>query len=71
MNDNDFLELINTLKSDSGEFLTDNINFRANDNSFDLHRIFKLPYTVDASTGLLVKEKLEQLNFNDIILEKH
>ena len=65
----EFLEIIKTLKGSNDEILTDNISFRAKDGSFDTHRIFKLPNSVDASTGIVVKENLEKLNFNDKIKE--
>ena len=44
--------------------LADNINFRSR-SGFDLHRIFKLPGTVDASTGIVLSDKLKILSFND------
>ncbi len=53
------------LQDSSGNALTDNINFRTREGTFDMHRIFKLPGTVDAATGIVVSEQLEQLNFKD------
>ena len=37
--------------------------------TFDLYRIFKIPSTVDSTTGCLVDEKLIRLNLNDHICE--
>lgn len=65
----EFLNLILTLKDNSGVCLTDNKNFRSKEGTFDLHRIFKLPYSVDNSTGILVKEKLERISYKDTIIE--
>ncbi|MBN1801001.1 MAG: hypothetical protein JW891_05800 [Candidatus Lokiarchaeota archaeon] len=59
--------LIIKLKDDEGVALTDNENFRSKDGSFDLHRIFKLPNTIDAVTGMRVINKLERIKFNDQI----
>jgi hypothetical protein len=64
-----FLSLILSLKDSSGVNLTDNKNFRSKDGSFDLHRIFKLPCSIDCSSGILVKENLERLDFKDKIIE--
>ncbi len=36
---------------------------------FDLHRIFKLPQGVDASTGIVISPSKERLVFNDQLLE--
>ncbi|MHA1469158.1 MAG: hypothetical protein ACTSSP_01205, partial [Candidatus Asgardarchaeia archaeon] len=44
--------------------LKDNVAFRSR-SGFDLHRIFKLPGTVDASTGIVLSDKLKILSFND------
>ncbi|MFX0024059.1 MAG: hypothetical protein ACFE9S_17155 [Candidatus Hermodarchaeota archaeon] len=63
----EFKEFIFSLKCDSGEFLTDNINFSSKNGSFDLHRIFKLPNSIDNATGLLVQKDLARINFKDII----
>lgn len=42
-----------------------------NKGEFDNHRIFKVPYTVDASTGRIVSEitKSQKLEFNDSLIE--
>ncbi len=60
--------LIEELKDEEGNPLTDNENFRSKDGTFDLHRIFKLPNTIDAVTGLKVTSKLERIQFNDKII---
>jgi len=44
---------------------TDSISFHDKNNQFDLHRIIKVPYTIDASTGMLVTEKMQKLNLKD------
>lgn len=63
----DIQELLPKLRDESGNPLTDNENFRDQDNSFDLHRIFKLPNSVDTVTGIRVTEKLQRLSFDDKI----
>lgn len=65
MNDKKFQELIQSLNGDNGEILVDNANFKAKDGSFDKHRIFKLPNSLDLSTGILIKQKFEKLKFKD------
>ncbi|MBY9005853.1 MAG: hypothetical protein KGD63_03760 [Candidatus Lokiarchaeota archaeon] len=45
--------------------LIDNINFQGKNGSFDLHRNFSLPNTVDGATGVIIKEGLEIIVFND------
>ena len=62
-------EFLILLKDEKEKNLVDNVNFRSKDGSYDLHRIFKLPHSVDNSTGLLVKERFEKLNFNDTLQE--
>ncbi len=49
--------------------LVDNINFFSKSGTYDLHRIFSLPNTVDASTGIILKNNFEKLNFMDILEE--
>ncbi len=56
------------LANKEGVPLTDNPNFRAKA-GFDIHRIFKLPATVDASTGIVVQETLKQLQFHDVLAD--
>ncbi len=36
---------------------------------YDEHRIFKVPYTIDCSTGILVSSKLTQISFKDELEE--
>lgn len=60
-----FSDLLTKFKDKDGEYLTDNINFRDKDGLFDAHRIFKLPHSLDMSTGILVREKFEKLRFKD------
>ncbi len=63
-------DLLDTLVDANGKPLTDNANFKGKDGSFDLHRIFKLPNTIDAVTGIRVIEGFERLRFNDIIFQR-
>jgi hypothetical protein len=63
----DLQSLFQQLNDALGHPLTDNVNFHAKDGSFDLHRIFKLPGTVDAATGVLVQAEMERLSFNDTL----
>ena len=65
----DFLEVIKKITDKDGDILVDNIHFRAKDGSFDPHRIFKLPSSVDMSTGIIVKTNFEQLQFKEKIEE--
>lgn len=48
--------------------LVDNVNFRAKNNTYDLHRIFKLPNSVDFSTNILLRENFKQLNVNENLI---
>ena len=57
------------LKDENNNPLTDNDNFKSRNGSFDLHRIFKLPNSIDAVTGIQVVEKLKRLEFKDQISE--
>ncbi|MEX0567816.1 MAG: hypothetical protein Q6363_001485 [Candidatus Njordarchaeota archaeon] len=41
--------------------LVDNYNFRDKSGHYDLHRIVKLPYTIDQATGLTVQEKPKKI----------
>ncbi len=61
-------QLSHDLVSREGIPLTDNPNFRAKV-GFDIHRIFKLPATVDASTGIVVQETFNQLQFHDVLTD--
>ncbi len=65
----EFLTLARSLTDNSGTSLADNINFRSKLGTYDLHRIFKLPNSVDVSTGLLVKKEMVRLSFNDLFEE--
>ena len=62
-------DLLPKLRDYNDNPLTDNENFRGQDGSFDLHRIFKLPNTIDVVTGIRVSKKLERLKFEDQIQE--
>lgn len=61
----DFEKLLVSIMDKEGKFIVDNINFRAKDRSYDIHRIFKLPHSVDYSTGIILKEHFEKLNFQE------
>ncbi len=61
-------QLSHQLTNNEGTPLTDNPNFRAKA-GFDVHRIFKLPATVDASTGIMVQENFRQLQFHDVLTD--
>ncbi len=61
-------QLSSQLANKEGVPLTDNPNFRAKA-GFDTHRIFKLPATVDASTGVVVQESFKQLQFRDVLTD--
>jgi hypothetical protein len=63
----EFRGLINSLKDNSGNPLTDTINFNSKEGIFDLHRIFKMPNSIDNATGLKVKSNLEKIEHKDII----
>ncbi len=65
---NELETLVRQLRDDKGNPLTDNVNFRAKDGSFDTHRIFKLPATIDVATGILAQEHLERLSLNDYVV---
>ncbi len=58
-------QIMLNLQDVAGNPLTDNINFRTKEGTFDMHRIFKLPGTIDAATGVVVGERFERLNFKD------
>ena len=45
--------------------LTDSATFKGKDDQFDVHRIIKVPNTVDATTGMIVREEFTQLELND------
>ena len=62
-------KILTLLKDENNISLTDNNNFKSKNGSFDLHRIFKLPNSIDAVTGIRVVEKLERLDFKDQISE--
>jgi len=61
----DYLDLITYINRKLKENYIDNINFKSKMNTLDLHRIFKLPNSIDASTGILIKEGFHKLNFKD------
>ena len=48
--------------------LTDSASFRDKNGQFDVHRIIKVPNTIDASTGMIVNEKIEKLELNDQLI---
>lgn len=47
--------------------LSDNIYFKSK-TGFDVHRIIKLPFTVDLSTGQIISEKDERLTLDDKLI---
>lgn len=47
--------------------LTDSRTFKSRDQSFDQHRVIKVPNTFDASTGMLVDEKASRLPLKDTL----
>lgn len=65
----DLESLARELRDARGRPLTDNVNFRGGDGGFDAHRIFKLPGTVDAVTGVRVAPELDQLPFDEAVHE--
>ncbi|MFX0100004.1 MAG: hypothetical protein ACFFCS_10530 [Candidatus Hodarchaeota archaeon] len=65
----EYFELVKELQDEDGNYLTDNWKFRMKDGSFDLHRIFKFPGSVDVATGVKITPKLEKLQFNDKLEE--
>jgi len=69
LSESEALTLAATLTDSAGNALTDNIHFRARDGSFDVHRIFKLPGSIDAATGIVVGETFERLPFRDQMIE--
>ncbi|MHA1730829.1 MAG: hypothetical protein ACTSU5_02750 [Promethearchaeota archaeon] len=64
----ELLELAESLVDDGGRPLTDTVHFRARDGSFDVHRVFKLPGSVDAATGVVSTGHLQELQFDDVLL---
>lgn len=62
-------KIIGSITSEDGKVLPDNENFHDKEGKFDLHRIFKLPRTVDGSTGVVVSEEFNQLPFADKLNE--
>ena len=66
MEEKEIFAMAHELVDKNGDPLTDNLNFRTQEGSFDTHRIFKLPHTVDASTGVLVAKDLQTLPFEDV-----
>ena len=54
------------LSKDLQEFV-DNVNFRSS-LGFDVHRIIKLPNSVDLTTGIIVKETFERLKLRDSLI---
>ncbi|MFX1390020.1 MAG: hypothetical protein ACFE9Z_08165 [Promethearchaeota archaeon] len=63
----EFRGLINLLKDNSGKPLTDTVNFNSKEGIFDLHRIFKMPNSIDYATGLKVKKNFEKIEHKDKI----
>ena len=63
--------LLSCFKIEDNSNLIDNINFRAKDGTFDILRIFKLPNTVDGTTGIIVKKEFEKLTFHDKLERIH
>jgi hypothetical protein len=60
VNSEEFFQMLQKIKD-----YTDSISFRDKNGQFDLHRIIKVPYTIDASTGMLVSEEIQKLNLKD------
>lgn len=69
MNRSEFAELISSMVSKDGNPLSDNANFCDKDGKFDLHRIFKLPASIDCSNGVVVAEKFTKLSLKDKLRE--
>lgn len=63
----DFDKYLQLFRANQNEELIDNFNFRAKDGTYDLHRIFKLPHSIDFSTGIIVQEKFRKIKFKDTI----
>lgn len=55
--------------TNNGISLTDNVNFRNKNNSFDAHRILKLPNSIDAATNMCISEDLGQIRTDDRLNE--
>jgi len=62
VNSEEFFQILQKVKD-----YTDSISFRDRNDQFDLHRIIKVPYTIDASTGMLVSEEIQKLNLKDLL----
>lgn len=60
VNSEEFFHLLHLIKD-----YTDSISFRDKNDQFDLHRIIKVPHTVDASTGMLVTEEIQKVKLKD------
>ena len=57
---NELKEIIEKLQG-----LTDSATFKGKNDQFDVHRIIKVPYTIDATTGMIIDKGLNKLNLKD------
>lgn len=60
-----FEKLINTINKE-GKIVDEFFN----KSGWDLHRIMKLPGSVDASNGVIVSEENRRINFHDVVITK-
>ncbi len=65
----ELIELFPKLHDSQNRPLIDNVSFISKDKKFDMHRIFKLPRSIDAVTGVHITKDFKKLNFNDKITE--
>ncbi len=63
VNPGEFFQIMEKIKA-----FTDSISFRDKNNQFDIHRIIKVPNTIDASTGMIVNTGIKKLNLNDQLI---
>ncbi|MFX1452278.1 MAG: hypothetical protein ACFFCM_15680 [Promethearchaeota archaeon] len=60
---NELEEIIEKLQG-----LTDSVTFKGKDNQFDVHRLIKVPCTIDATTGMIIDEGFNKLNLKDELI---